>query len=75
MGRAIGNRIGRDHRGVVFSELIGALAHLGLARALLWKVKMPKRILPTKDFFTLWKNADPNLPLLTQAKIDYGKLQ
>jgi len=36
---------------------------------------MPKRILPTKDFFTLWKNADPNLPLLTQAKIDYGKLQ
>jgi hypothetical protein len=33
LGRAVGDRIGRDHRGVVFSELIGALAHLGLARA------------------------------------------
>ena len=64
-----------DHRGVVFNELIGALAHVGLARAYALSGDTGKAKAAYQDFFTLWKNADPDLPLLTQAKTDYGQLQ
>ena len=64
-----------DHRGVVFNELIGALAHLGLARAYALQGDNAKAHSAYQDFFALWKNADPDLPLLTQAKTDYGRLQ
>jgi Tfp pilus assembly protein PilF len=64
-----------DHRGVVFNELIGALAHLGLARAYVLQGDKAKAHSAYQDFFALWKNADPDLPLLTQATTDYGRLQ
>ncbi|MFZ0915744.1 MAG: hypothetical protein WAN04_02525, partial [Candidatus Udaeobacter sp.] len=64
-----------DHRGIVFNELIGALAHLGLARAYTLSGDTEKAKAAYQDFLTLWKNADPDLPLLTQAKTDYGHLQ
>lgn len=64
-----------DHRGVVFNELIGALAHLGLARAYALQGDKAKAHSAYQDFFALWKNADPDLPLLTQATTDYGRLQ
>ncbi|MFZ0915867.1 MAG: tetratricopeptide repeat protein, partial [Candidatus Udaeobacter sp.] len=64
-----------DHRGIVLNELIGALAHVGLARAYTLSGDTEKAKAAYQDFFTLWKNADPDLPLLTQAKTDYGHLQ
>jgi hypothetical protein len=50
-----------DHRGVVFNELIGALAHLGLARACTLEGDNAKEHTAYQDFFPFWKNADPNL--------------
>jgi hypothetical protein len=64
-----------DYRGVVFNELIGALAHLGLAHAYALQGDNVKVHSAHQDFFALWKNADPDLPSLTQAKTDYERLQ
>lgn len=50
---------------MVVSFLTGALAHLGLGRA--WPAIMPKPALPI-DFLALWKDADPDIPALKQAK-------
>jgi len=64
-----------DHRGIVVSEPIGALAHLGLARAYAVQGETAKAKLAYKDFLTLWKDADPDIPILKQAKAEYAKLQ
>jgi class 3 adenylate cyclase/Tfp pilus assembly protein PilF len=63
-----------DHRGVVFNELIGALAHLGLARAYTLQGDGAKARAAYDDFFALWKNADSEVPILKQAKAEYAKL-
>lgn len=63
-----------DHRGIVFNELIGALAHLGLGRAYALSGDTAKARTAYQDFLALWKNADPNVPILTQAKAEYAKL-
>ena len=64
-----------DHAGIVGNEPIGALAHLGLARAYSLSGDTPKAKTAYQDFFALWKNADPDIPLLKQAKAEYAKLQ
>ena len=64
-----------DHRGVVFNEPIGALAHLGLARAYALSGDTAKARGKYKDFFALWKDADPDMPILKQAKAEYARLQ
>ena len=64
-----------DHRGVVFNEPIGALAHLGLARAYSLTGDTAKARTKYQDFLALWKDADPDLPVLKQARGDYAKLQ
>jgi DNA-binding winged helix-turn-helix (wHTH) protein/tetratricopeptide (TPR) repeat protein len=64
-----------DHRGAVGSEPIGALAHLGLARAYLLQGESTKALAAYKDFLALWKDADPNIPIVKQAKAEYAKLQ
>ncbi|MGH9863793.1 MAG: winged helix-turn-helix domain-containing protein [Candidatus Acidiferrales bacterium] len=64
-----------DHRGVVLNEPIGALAHLGLARAYAMQGDAAKARAAYEDFFTLWKDADPDIPILKQAKAEYAKLQ
>jgi Flp pilus assembly protein TadD len=64
-----------DHRGVVFNEPIGALAHLGLARAYVLKGDSGKAREAYKDFFTLWKDADSDIPVLKEAKAEYVKRQ
>jgi len=64
-----------DHRGIVVSEPIGALAHLGLARAYAVQGDTAKAKLAYKDFLTLWKDADPDIPILKEAKTEYAKLQ
>lgn len=63
-----------DHRGVVLNEPIGALAHLGLARAYVLQADTTKARAAYQDFFTLWKDADADIPILQQAKAEYAKL-
>jgi eukaryotic-like serine/threonine-protein kinase len=64
-----------DHRSIVLNNIIGALAHLGLARACAIQGETAKAQVAYQDFFTLWKDADPDLPLLKQAKAEYGKIR
>ena len=64
-----------DQRGVVLNEPIGALAHLQLARAYTLQNDTAKAHADYQDFLTLWKDADPDIPILKQAKAEYAKLQ
>jgi eukaryotic-like serine/threonine-protein kinase len=64
-----------DHPGVVVNEPIGALARLGLARAHVLNGDIEKARATYQDFLTLWKDADPDIPVLKQAKTEYGKLK
>jgi predicted Zn-dependent protease len=64
-----------NHRGIVANDPIGALAHLGLARSYLLQGDIAKAKAAYQDFLTLWKDADPDIPLLKEAKAEYAKLQ
>jgi tetratricopeptide (TPR) repeat protein len=64
-----------DHRGIVLNEPIGALAHLQLGRAYTLSGDTAKAKAAYQDFLTLWKDADPDIPILKQAKAEYAKLQ
>ena len=63
-----------DHPGIVGNEPIGALAHLGLARAYSLSGNTAKAKTAYQDFFTLWQDADSDIPLLIQAKAEDSKL-
>ena len=62
------------HSGVVGNEPIGALAHLGLARAYSLSGNTTKAKTEYGEFFTLWKDADADVPILEQAKSEYARL-
>jgi DNA-binding winged helix-turn-helix (wHTH) protein/tetratricopeptide (TPR) repeat protein len=64
-----------DHRGIVVNSVTGALAHLGLARAHSLEGNTSKARAAYNDFFTLWKNADPHIAILKQAKAEYARLE
>jgi len=64
-----------DHRGVVGNFPWGALAHLGLARSHALRADSAKARAAYQDFLALWKDADPDIPILKQAKAEYAKLQ
>ena len=64
-----------DHRGDVINFPLGALAHLGLARAYALSGDTAKAKTAYQDFLTLWKDADTDIPILKEAKAEYGKLQ
>jgi predicted Zn-dependent protease len=64
-----------NHRGVVVNDPIGALAHLGLGRAYVRQGDTAKARAAYQDFLTLWKDADPDIPILKEAKEEYAKLQ
>jgi serine/threonine protein kinase/tetratricopeptide (TPR) repeat protein len=74
-----------EHGGIVWNCWTGALAHLGLARANTLQVRTSqgadadaaraRALASYKDFLTLWKDADPDIPILKQAKAEYAKLQ
>ncbi|MGA8618169.1 MAG: protein kinase [Candidatus Sulfotelmatobacter sp.] len=64
-----------DHRGIAVNEPIGALAHLGLAHAYVLQGNMARAKAAYQDFLTLWKDADPDIPILKDAKAEYAKLQ
>jgi tetratricopeptide (TPR) repeat protein len=64
-----------DHRGIVTNFPLGALAHLGLARAYVLQGEIAKARTAYQGFLNLWKDADPDIPILKQAKAEYLKLQ
>jgi len=74
-----------DHGGIVWNCWTGALARLGVARANSLQSKSSqgadadaarvRALSAYKDFLTLWKDADPELPILKQTKAEYAKLQ
>jgi eukaryotic-like serine/threonine-protein kinase len=74
-----------DHGGIVWNCWTGALAHLGVARANGLQARTAqgadadaarvRALAAYKDFLNLWKDADPNIPILKQAKGEYAKLQ
>ena len=74
-----------DHSGIVWNCWTGALAHLGLARANALQSRTSqgvdadaarvRALAAYKDFLTLWKDADPDIPILKKAKAEYAKLQ
>jgi Tfp pilus assembly protein PilF len=63
-----------DHRVLVLNP-IGALAHLGLARAYVLQGDTSKAKAAYQDFLALWHNADVDTPILEEAKTEYAKLQ
>jgi serine/threonine protein kinase/tetratricopeptide (TPR) repeat protein len=74
-----------NHSGIVWNCWTGAMAHLGLARANVLQARTAqgadadaarvRALAAYKDFLTLWKDADPDIPILKQAKAEYAKLQ
>jgi hypothetical protein len=74
-----------DHDGIVWNCWTGALAHLGAAPANALQSKTSqgadadaarvRALAAYKDFLTLWKDSDPEIPILKQAKAEYAKLQ
>jgi eukaryotic-like serine/threonine-protein kinase len=61
--------------GLLQNELIGPLAHLGLGRAYALSGDAGKARIEYQDFLTLWKDADPGLPVLKKARAEYAKLR
>jgi eukaryotic-like serine/threonine-protein kinase len=74
-----------DHGGIVWNCWTGALAHLGVARSNALQSRTSqgadadaarvRALAAYKDFLTLWKDADPDIPILKEAKAEYAKLQ
>jgi hypothetical protein len=74
-----------DHGGIVWNCWTGALARLGVARANALQSKTSqgadadlarvRALAAYKDFLALWKDADPDIPILKEAKAEYAKLQ
>jgi tRNA A-37 threonylcarbamoyl transferase component Bud32 len=74
-----------DHSGIVWNCWTGALAHLGVARANALQSRTSqgadadaarvRALAAYKDFLTLWKDADSDIPILKEAKAEYAKLQ
>jgi eukaryotic-like serine/threonine-protein kinase len=64
-----------DHRSIVLNSPLGALAHLGLARAYSLQGDIVKAQVAYQHFVTLWKDADAGIPILKQAKAEYAALQ
>jgi len=73
-----------DHRGIVWNCWTGALAHLGVARANRLQAKSSngadaaaraRALTAYKDFLTLWKDADPDVPVYVAARAEYASLR
>ena len=64
-----------DHRGLIAGDPVGALAHLQLGRAYARSGDTVKAKAAYQDLFAVWKNADPDLPILKRARAEYAKLR
>jgi hypothetical protein len=62
-----------DHPGIVPNDPIGPMARLQLARALSASGDRAKSAAAYKDLLTLWKDADPDIPAVQEAKAEYAK--
>jgi eukaryotic-like serine/threonine-protein kinase len=65
----------REHRGIVVNDPIGALARLQLGQAYALSGDKTKARSSYEDFLALWKDADPDIPILKQAQAEYAKLK
>ena len=65
----------QDHDGLVWNCAAGAIAHVQLGRAYAIQGDTAKAKSAYMDFFALWKDADPDIPILKEAKAEYAKLQ
>ena len=64
-----------DHRGIVISDVIDALTHLQIGRAYAKVGDTTKAESAYRDFLTLWKDADADIPILRQAQTEYARLR
>jgi hypothetical protein len=64
-----------NHPGVILDDPIAALAHLGVARGYSLSGDAAKAKTAYQDFLALWKDADPEIPILKEAKAEYAKLR
>jgi hypothetical protein len=64
-----------EHRTMMGNSTISALTRLGLARARVLEGNISAGRSAYQDFFALWKDADPDIPILKEAKTEHGKLQ
>jgi eukaryotic-like serine/threonine-protein kinase len=64
-----------DHRGIVANFVTGSLAYLQIGRAYAMAGDTAKAKAAYQDFFSIWKDADPDIPILKQAKAEYARLQ
>jgi hypothetical protein len=64
-----------DHRGIVLADPVGALARLQLGRAFALSGEKVKAKAAYQDFLTLWKDADPGIPILKQAMVEYANIK
>ena len=64
-----------DRPGLVLNYPLGAVAHLGLAHAYKSSGDLQNSRQAYLDFLSLWKDADPDIPILKEAKVEYAKLQ
>ena len=63
-----------DHPGIALNQPIASLAHLQFGRAHALAGDAAQARAAYQDFFVLWKEADPDIPILTAAKAEYAKL-
>jgi eukaryotic-like serine/threonine-protein kinase len=64
-----------NHRGIMIGDAVFVLAHVGLARAYALSGESSKARAQYEEFFSLWKSADPDCPILKQAKAEFGELR
>jgi hypothetical protein len=64
-----------DHRGIIVSDPVGALAHLQMGRAFAMAGNNDRAKIAYRDFLMLWEAADPDIPIFKQAKAEYSRLQ
>jgi tetratricopeptide (TPR) repeat protein len=64
-----------DHPGIVIADPIGALARLQLGRAYTQSGDKARAKAAYEDFLKLWKNADPDIPILKEAQAEYARLR
>jgi eukaryotic-like serine/threonine-protein kinase len=76
-GKAAGDEFQKiiDNPGIVQNSPHGSLARLGLGRAYAKNNDKTRAKSAYEDFFALWKDADPDIPILKEAKAEYAKLQ
>jgi ATP/maltotriose-dependent transcriptional regulator MalT len=64
-----------SHRGIVIGDPVLVLAHIGLARSYALSGESAKARAQYEEFFALWNGADPDIPVLKQAKAEFGNLR